>query len=216
MKVIVSSAYWPNVEYLAYLLHAEEVTVEGHEHFQKQSYRTRCSILSANGVLNLSLPVLHTQSKMKMQEVELSYKENWQIKHWRAITSAYKNSPYFDFFEEEVSAFYTKSYKHLLDFNLAQIQLIGKLLRHSIPVTISQTYVKSPESVLDLRERLHPKKEPDAAVMRYYSSHPYYQTFGEKFAFVPNLSCLDLLFNTGLESKAYVRELYHQALMRQL
>src|SRR5688572_3856586 len=99
MKVILSTAYWPNLLYFHHLMNSEEVLIEQWENYSKQSFRNRTEILSANGVLSLSIPVIHTSSKQLTRNLRINYKENWQIRHWRAITSAYNNSPFFEYFE---------------------------------------------------------------------------------------------------------------------
>src|SRR5688500_13554879 len=97
-SVVLSTAYWPNLPYFYYLLNSEKVFVEHHEHYHKQSFRNRTKILTANGVLELSIPVVKKYDKEIINTIEISYAEAWQIKHWRAISSSYKNSPYFEFF----------------------------------------------------------------------------------------------------------------------
>ncbi|MCC6369689.1 MAG: WbqC family protein [Bacteroidia bacterium] len=201
MTILLSSAYWPNLQYLFYLLNAEKVYIEQHEHYQKQSFRNRTQILSANGVLDLSIPVIKKAPKEFTRDIEISYAENWQTKHWRAITSAYKNSPYFEYFEDEVKVFYTQRYQKLLDYNLAQITALFKILKLPKEIQLTEEYIKDASSYTDLRERLHPKKD---FLSDTFSSElllkPYYQTFENKFKFHPNLSVLDILFNKGIET----------------
>jgi hypothetical protein len=205
MDVLLSTAYWPNLHTLYYILHADNLQVEQHEHYGKQSYRNRCVILSANGPLNLSIPVKKLKPKQLISEVEITYKENWSLNHWRAIQSAYRNSPYFEYFEQDIKHFYESEYSHLLDYNLKQLRLILKLFRIEKKITLSQDFVKNPSQVLDLRESIGPKKAfTNDPMVREVLSRTYYQTFENKFDFVPNLSILDLLFNKGLESLDYL------------
>lgn len=203
MNVLLTTAYWPNLHYFYYLLNANQVTIEQHEHYQKQSYRNRTSILTANGVLDLTIPVKKTGDKQFIKDLEISYTENWQIKHWRAITSAYKNSPYFDFFEEDIKDFYTTEYSLLLQYNKKQLETVFKLLRQKKTILFSSEFEKETAEV-DLRELIHPKKQfkQDNRVATLLENS-YYQTFDTKFGFTPNLSILDLLFNKGLESLDY-------------
>ncbi len=206
MTVLMSSAYWPNLQYLQYVLNAENVLIEAHEHYGKQSYRNRCVILSANGPLDLSIPVKKLMSNKLISEVEISYKENWPCKHWRAIQSAYNNSPYFEYFEQDIKLFYETEFKNLLSYNTEQLRLILKLLRLTNSIGQTTQFEKMPEGLLDLRDSIHPKKESKAdAKVGELLSRPYYQTFGTRFGFVPNLSVLDLLFNKGLESIDYLK-----------
>ena len=206
MNALLSTAYWPNLQYFFYILNATSAQVEQFEHYGKQSFRNRCQLLTANGVLDLSIPVKKRAIKELVNEVEISYQENWQIKHWRAITSAYKNSPYFDYFEEEIKPFYFNHYSTLLEYNLNQVQTILKILKQKREITLTRHYNSEAENVLDLREKIHPKipfKEDSITVD--ILARPYYQTFENKFEFQPNLSILDLLFNTGLGCNEYLK-----------
>ncbi len=205
MDVLLSSAYWPNLHYFYHVLHAERLVIEQHEHYGKQSYRNRCVILSANGPLILSIPVKNLKPKQLISEVEIAYKENWRAKHWRAIQSAYNNSPYFEYFEQDIKHFYESEYTHLLEYNLNQLKLLLKLFRITKHISLSRSFEKTPTLGIDLREYSEPKlsftKEP---LLRDLLNRAYYQTFETKFPFVPNLSILDLLFNKGLESLDYL------------
>src|SRR5687767_12751081 len=106
MKALLSTAYWPNLEYFYRLLNSGATVIEQFENYQKQSYRNRMWILSANGVLELSVPIEHRATKELTKDIHISYREKWQHRHWRAITSAYRNSPYFEFFEDRIRTCY--------------------------------------------------------------------------------------------------------------
>ncbi|MDP1799826.1 MAG: WbqC family protein [Bacteroidota bacterium] len=205
MKALLSTAYWPNQHYFYYILNSNNIVIESYENYHKQSYRNRTQILTANGKLDLSIPVKKINTKELIKDVELSYTENWQINHWRAITSAYKNSPYFEFFEEEIYYFYNKQFKFLMDYNSEQLILVLKLLKVKKDISFTATFEKEPLNFIDLRNSIHPKEDfsEDVLVANKLTS-PYYQTFESKFPFHPNLSILDLLFNKGLETKDYL------------
>ena len=207
MNVLLSTAYWPNLHYFFYLLHADAITIETCENYHKQSFRNRTQILTANGKLDLSIPIKNLSQKQIIKEVEISYQENWQINHWRAITSAYKNSPYFDFFEDEINYFYSKPFKFLMDYNLEQLNLIFKLLKLKKEIALTSAFEKEPTDHFDLRNSIHPKIEfnEDLYVEQLLKT-PYYQTFETKFDFHPNLSILDMLFNKGLETQEYLKK----------
>ena len=205
MKVLLSTAYWPNLHYFFYVLNADSVCIEHYENYQKQSFRNRTQILTANGKLDLSIPVNKTAPKIFTKDVTISYQEKWQIKHWRAITSAYKNSPYFEHFESEIEPFYLQEYESLSEYNSMQLKTVLKILKIKRQLSFSSDYIKTAENLLDRRESIHPKKEfqSDEKVVERLKHH-YYQTFENKFEFVPNLSVLDLLFNTGLGTIEYL------------
>ncbi|MBL7917578.1 MAG: WbqC family protein [Bacteroidia bacterium] len=202
--VLLNSAYWPNLHYFIYLINYDKVSIDVTEPYAKQTYRNRTQILSTNGVLNLSIPVKKFKSKTPVNEIELSYAENWQINHWRAITSAYSNSPYFEYFEEDIKPFYYTKYNLLIDYNKDQLKTLFKLLKLKTEINfIDGKQINSIQ--LDLRKAINPKNEQFETVVNEALKTPYYQTFSDKFGFKANLSILDLLFNTGLDSINYLK-----------
>lgn len=205
MNVLLGGAYWPNLHYFYYLLHAEHLTIEQHDSYQKQSYRNRCRILSANGPLDLCIPIRKALPGQKLKDVQIADTDNWRMRHWRAITSAYRNSPYFEFFEADIWSFYSAPCGPLLTYQLQQLTVLLRLLRVKKEIALTTDYEKAPLQVLDLRETIHPKRDyrGDARVAGVLNQ-PYYQTFGGKLAFAANLSVLDLLFNLGLDALSYL------------
>lgn len=208
MNVLLVTSYWPNLHYFFYVLNASIINIEQFDNYSKQSYRNRTQILSANGVLNLSIPIKKNKSEKVVNAIEISYKEDWQKNHWRAITSAYKNSPYFDFFEEDLKVFYSNKYNLLIDYNLDQLKFIIKVLKQKKNIQLTKQYESNPESVIDLRTIIHPKQSylSDKLVANKLDQS-YYQTFENKISFTPNLSILDLLFNKGLHTIDYLKSI---------
>ena len=208
MNVLLVTSYWPNLHYFFYVLNASIINIEQFDNYSKQSYRNRTQILSANGVLNLSIPIKKNKSEKVVNAIEISYKEDWQKNHWRAITSAYKNSPYFDFFEEDLKVFYSNKYNLLIDYNIEQLKFIVKVLKQKKNIQLTKQYESNPESVIDLRTIIHPKQSylSDKLVANKLDQS-YYQTFENKISFTPNLSILDLLFNKGLHTIDYLKSI---------
>lgn len=205
--IVLGSAYWPNLHYMHYWLAHNNVVLDTCEYFEKQTYRNRSVILSANGPLALSIPVKKWQDQTPVNAIEISYQEPWQKQHWRALVSAYKNSPYFDFLEEELKVFYETEYRYLLEFNMAQLHWLKKAYRLNALPELASEYIEPHQlkkTDIDLRQRIHPKHEEILPEVRAILSKPYYQTFSNKFEFVPNLSVLDLIFNEGIKTAAYL------------
>lgn len=192
--VLLSTAYLPNVNYLSQVINSDNIVIEKHENFVKQTYRNRCDIVTANGKLSLSIPLIKQADKEVISEKKISYVEDWQKQHWRTIVSAYKNSPYFEFFEDEFKPFYENQFEFLLDYNTQLLQTILHILRIKKQIQFTQTYELNPTQVIDLRG-LSGIEKVDVDVK------PYYQVFADKLGFTPNVSCLDALFNVGLETK---------------
>ena len=208
MNVLLVTSYWPNLHYFFYVLNASIIHIEQFDNYSKQSYRNRTQILSSNGILNLSIPIKKNKSEKVVNSIEISYKEDWQKNHWRAITSAYKNSPYFDFFEEDLKVFYSNKYNLLIDYNTDQLKFIIKVLKQKKNIQLTKQYESNPESVIDLRTIIHPKQSylSDKLVANKLDQS-YYQTFENKISFTPNLSILDLLFNKGLHTIDYLKSI---------
>jgi len=173
--------------------------VEQHDNYIKQTYRNRCRIVTANGIMDLSIPVQKSEKKCQMKDIRISYSDNWQQTHWRAIESAYSSSPFFEYYRDDFEPFYRIKKEFLIDLNTELQSLILELIDISTPVTFTTEYKNSlPEKELDLRDFFHPKKEYP------YQLNPYYQVFGQKFGFQKDLSIIDLLFNMGPEAVFYL------------
>ncbi len=191
-SLLLTTAYLPSLGYLREVLRADEVLLEGQEHFVKQSYRNRCEILTANGKLSLSIPLGKQADKEITSRKRISYAENWQQQHWRTITSAYKGSPYFEFFEDDLRPFYEQRFELLMEYNTALLKSVLHILRVKKEIRFTERYEPHPSGLTDLREMPHPAEEQIT---------PYYQVFSIGSDFVPGLSCIDALFNIGLETK---------------
>jgi len=208
MNVLLVTSYWPNLHYFFYVLNASIINIEQFDNYSKQSYRNRTQILSANGILNLSIPIKKNKSEKVINSIEISYKEDWQKNHWRAITSAYKNSPYFDFFEEDLKVFYYNKYNLLIDYNTEQLKFIVKVLKQKKNIQLTKQYERNPDSFIDLRTIIHPKHSYSSdKLLANKLDQSYYQTFENKISFTPNLSILDLLFNKGLHTIDYLKSI---------
>lgn len=196
--VLLSTAYLAPVSYYVLLARAGKVVIEQHENYQKQSYRNRCLIAAANGPMVLSIPVKKTlPGKNSIRDIQLSGHGNWQHMHWNSLVSAYASSPYFAFYRDDIRPFYEKKYKYLFDFNEALREEICALLHLEPRLEYSKSYTTGPETeILDYRELIHPKKQRPEELL----PGPYVQVFDRKFGFLPDLSVLDLLFNTGPEA----------------
>lgn len=194
--VLLSSLYLGPIAYYAALYRAESAIIEVNDHYQKQSYRNRCHIGGANGLLPLSIPVGKPSSgKGKMKDIRIADHGNWQHLHWNAIVSAYNSTPFFEYYEDDFRPFYQKRFEFLHDFNEEFRLLICRLIGIETAVSYTQEYIDTQNSgYCDLRETIHPKKESIGITPRYY------QVFADRNGFIPDLSILDLLCNMGNES----------------
>ena len=193
---LLSTAYFAPILYYSKLAQDEPVMIERHEHYNKQSYRNRCTIYSANGLLDLAVPVARAKEpKIKITEVEIAYDMLWQKQHFKAIESAYRRSPFYEYYIDDLMPFFNDRHRYLYDFNLQIMRRVCSLINISPHIQESDEFVKSREGIIDLRNSIHPK------INCTTNTPSYTQVFTDRWGFKPNLSILDLLFNVGPESK---------------
>lgn len=194
--LLLSTAYFGSVHYYARYYHHREVYLEQFEHFNKQTYRNRCLILAGNGPMPLVIPVVKGRGpKIAIKDLRISYDTEWQRTHWQSIVSAYNSSPYFEYYQDELSPFFQKKTSFLLDFNLQIHETICYFLELENKFRLTKDFEKIPVGTLNLRDTISPKakQNPDPQ----FQPVEYTQVFSERHGFVANLSILDLLFNEG-------------------
>ena len=104
--VVLPTAYAPSVTYMSYLLDSS-TRIEAHEYYQKQTYRNRCAIVGAEGVMKLSIPVLAGSSQQcPIQSVQIAEHDNWRHKHWYTIETCYGASPYYEYYAPDLAPLY--------------------------------------------------------------------------------------------------------------
>ncbi len=193
--MLLSTAYLPPVSYFVGMDTCDEILLESCENYTKQTYRNRCNIVSANGVVGLTIPVEKGRgNKILIKDVRIADYDNWQQQHWKSICSAYRSSPFFEFYEDDFRPFYHKKWKYLWDYNWDLLNLVLDLLDISPKIKFTDDFQLEYKNKIDNRFNIHPKKEPIVDTL------PYYQVFREKHGFIKDMSIIDLLFNMGNES----------------
>jgi hypothetical protein len=192
-KALIELHYLPSISYFCALLVHEEVLIEAHENFVKQTYRNRSYINTSQGPLPLIVPVTVT-GKVEIKNVKIDYSQPWLNNHWRAIQSAYGKAPFFEYYSDDLHDIIFKRFDRLFDLNLNVLTICLKWLKLKIPVRETSNYEKEPlQPIYDLRSTITPKN-PERLTSLYQPA-VYQQVFGNKF--VENLSLIDLIFCEG-------------------
>lgn len=222
--MLLTVAYFPPVEYFALLAKYSVVYVEACENYQKQSYRNRCRILTANGVESLNVPVVHENGtfSLPVKKIRVDYSTPWVLRTERAIESAYSSSPFFIYYRDSLfeildshPATLWELDRRIMDFFCSKIGInpeIHETVEFVGAAAAEEAFRGSrrsceetgPRLCEDFREVIHPKR-PNTVLHDLGLERPYWQVFREKFGFVPGLSIMDLLFNEGPESVCWLK-----------
>ncbi len=199
MSIVIHPTYFPTVANFVAIAKASTIVFEMDDNFLKQTYRNRLYIYGANGKLCLNIPVIHSQkNREKYRNVKIFNDDAWQSLHWKSLISAYRTSPFFEYYEDDLKHLFTKKFDLLMDFNLSCFKVICECLQLEVNINKTTTYQKTIENKTDLRYLVHAKKEPN------YNFEDYTQVFSNKHGYIPNLSILDLLFNEGPNALNYL------------
>lgn len=201
-KVLLHPAYFPSITTFS-VMAQKDVVWESHDNFQKQTYRNRCYIGMDQGRHMLNVPIKHvggTDGRQKYTKVEIDNSANWQRQHWRTLETAYRTSPFFEFYEDDIKTLFEEREDSLFQLNLKTIQVIANCLGLTVPQEQAAKFESIPTQTEDARFLVNAKKAP------VQLSQEYAQVFVERHGFLPNLSILDLLFNEGTNALSYLKK----------
>jgi WbqC-like protein family len=191
-SALMTLGYLPPVRWFIELAKHDTVVLEQHEHYVKGSYRNRCVIAAVNGPHRLTIPLRKGKNQQQpIREVRIAYDEPWQAQHWRAICSAYGNSPFFEHYGDVFKPyFWDKKYEFLWDLNFDLLMVCVKILRLKTTINLSEKYEAIPVNQFDKRKEIE-LQEPENQAFRYP------QVFEDRLGFLGNMSILDLIFCAG-------------------
>ena len=197
MKPLFSTAYFPPIQYVATMLQHHDVLIEVKETYPKQTYRNRMEIMTAGGIMSLTVPVIRNNHS-RTEEVLIDYKERWNIIHLRTITAAYSASPYFEYYKDDIEKILSQRYEHLIDLNMATLRWTLNKLKARCVISLTTDW-EMPSGRADVyRVAFSPKFHHPTDLK------PYYQVFSDRQPFAAGLSTLDLLMNMGPEAHDYL------------
>ena len=202
-SVLTHPLYLAPVPLYARLYAADALVIDDVSPFVKQTYRSRAVIAAESGAQQLTIPVVHDGGRVAMRDVRISEHGNWRHQHWNAIVSAYRKSPFFEYYADDFAHFYEEKDGFLMDFNLRLHGVVSELLGLERGVEFLSARDVDAAAVSDLRNIAEPKV---LASMQGVSELPYYQVFAQRNGFIPSLSIVDLLFNTGPEGLLVLRD----------
>ena len=204
MILLQPTYFSPIIQFVA-IAKSKNIVFETADNYLKQTYRTRCHIYGANGLLQLNVPIIHSKGpeQYKTKDVLIDNSYSWQKHHLKSLNSAYRSSPFFEFYVDDLIPLFESKNKYLLDLNIKTFELITELLQENIPYQKTTIFEKNPTNLKDLRSLVIAKNEPN------YHLSKYTQVFDDKFGFMANLSILDLLFSEGPNTFNYLKN-YNQ------
>lgn len=202
MTVLLSHTYFGPVQWYQKLYRYDNILIERRDSFVKQTYRNRCLIATANGQQQLSVPTSSARDGMASGSATLvSDHANWRHVHWNALKSAYGESPFFEYYADDILPFFERKWDRLYDYDMDICRTMCELLDIEPHIQFTDRYITPEEAkdngILDLRDAIRPKHPlPDPGFL----PKRYYQVYEQRHGFLPNMSVLDLLFNMGNES----------------
>lgn len=200
MRILLHPTYFPSISHFVAMAHADVVIFETEDNFQKQTNRNRMYIYSPNGKQLLNIPVKHSNNSdhQKFKDTRLETAFDWQKQHFKSLEAAYRTSPFFEYFEDDIRPLFEKKHTFMLDLNFEAMEIVTTCLGMPFTYTKTEEYLKEIVGINDYRHLVNGKK--DTAVFE-----PYTQVFEEKHGFLNNLSILDLLFNEGRYAMEYLK-----------
>ena len=190
-SIIVPTSYFPPIKYFRNIQN-NITTIECFEHYSKRSIRNRTQILHKNGLQLLTVPIIKKNySKTLIKDIRIS-NQTWIKHHLNSIKSCYGSSPFFIYYFNDLAGILNKKHSFLLDLNNEILFYLLKTI--TITPHISYTYYYN-KNIKQNKDKRNFKDEVDL-------TKPYQQVFTNDF--VKNLSIIDLIFNTGPESKKYI------------
>jgi len=201
LNCLIELHYLPSIAWFAATQSFDSIILEKHEHFSKQSYRSRCHILTSQGVQELIIPLTGKHGKTLITDIKIDYSQKWLNNHWRSIVSAYNNAPFFEYYSDALHDTLYKEHKFLYDFNRELLTICRGWLKLTNSVTETMAYEKIPPTgTADLRNLVNAKKPVDCE--KFFKPIPYTQVFGHTFA--ANMSVIDLIFCEGPNARQVI------------
>lgn len=199
MNSLLHPTYFSSISHWIAIVKADALIFEVNDSYQKQTYRNRANIYSANGKLSLTVPVIFSQKNRQLyRDIKIHNDDKWQALHWKSLLSSYRTSPFFEYYEDDLAPLFHTKQDYLMDFNFQCFDAILECLQLDVPYDKTESFELEPINTNDFRFLANARKEKD------YEFSEYTQVFINKHGFISNLSILDLLFNEGPSTMTYL------------
>lgn len=199
MPILIHPTYFPSVSHFVAMLNTDSLSFETEDNFQKQTNRNRMYIYSPNGKQMLNIPVKHTKNvHQKYKDTRIEEAFDWQKQHFKSLEAAYRSSPYFEYFEDDIRPVFEQKHEFIMDLNFKTIEIVTDCLGIDLKYNTTKEYSHNISGATDYRYLANGKKDLS-------EFEPYTQVFGNKHGYINNLSILDLLFNEGRHAIDYLK-----------
>ncbi|MFN3754251.1 WbqC family protein [Flavobacterium sp.] len=199
-NILIHPSYFPSISHFVAMAQSDLVTFEMDDNFQKQTNRNRMYIYSPNGIQLLNIPIKHSkEAHQKTKDVKLETAFDWQKQHFKSLEAAYRTSPFFEYFEDDIRPIFEKKHEFLMDLNFETMSIVSKCLGLEFDYNETTEFFHEVTDKLDFRNLINGKKDTS-------KFESYTQVFGEKHGYLNNLSILDLLFNEGRYALDYLKK----------
>ena len=207
--------YLPPLSYMALICAQREVCIEAQENYLKSTYRNRCEVMGSNGIIDLSIPIIGGRDHHQLyRDVQIAYDNDWQHRHRMSIISCYGSSPFFEHYMPYLEPFYDEQHTHLFKYNRELLSLLIRLMKLDVTISYTDSYEKELNDTADLRKAFKPGKEITEINIGQkkwqIQEISYMRVFDIAYA-SNSVSCLDLLFNEGPQSKNILRQMIVRA-----
>lgn len=201
MNLLIHHTYFPSISHCVAMVQSDKIVFEMEDNFQKQTNRNRTYIYSPNGIQLLNIPIKHSnQLHQKTRDVQIENDFDWQKQHLKSLEAAYRSSPFFEYFEDDIRPLFEKKHTYLMDLNFETLDFISNCLRFKFEYTATTEYFHDSDAlkINDCRILANGKKDTSQ-----FESYP--QVFEDKHGFLTNLTVLDLIFNEGKFALDYLK-----------
>lgn len=221
---ILQSNYIPWKGYFDMIAAVDEFILFDVVQYTRRDWRNRNKIKTPNGTQWLTIPVqVKGKYLQKIEETEVD-NTDWAVKHWNILQQNYKKAPYYNEIQEWLEPLYRNKYTNLSTLNRVFIENICTYLGIKTLITNASDYIISEganERLLHLCQQARATDYISGPAARDYLDEALFETSQIKVhwfdysgypeypqlwgTFAHEVSILDLLFNCGTQSPAYMK-----------